>query len=236
VDCGIGPAGGSAIGVGLQAGIAVLTNLNLFGNSIGPEGAAAIAEALKSGMAVLTECNVRGNNLNNESANALAKVATEKRVMLFGIKQDQTEADFSSQGLGPVDAVLVASDLRVSAVLTHLDLAGNELGADGAKAIAGALSSGMAVLTSLDISFNYIGPQLGVIMAEVLEKNAVLTDLNLRDNDLGPQGAAAIAEALKSGMAVLTTIDLQYNGFDASAKNALADAVKRRTAPLDLKL
>ena len=65
--------------------------------------------------AVLTECSVRGNNLDNESANALAKVATEKRVMLFGIKQDQTEAAFSSQGLGPVDAVLVASDLRVSA-------------------------------------------------------------------------------------------------------------------------
>ena len=67
---------------------------------------------------VLTECNVRGNNLNTESATALAKVATEKRVMLFGIKHDQTEADFKGQSLGPVDAILIASDLSVSSSLT----------------------------------------------------------------------------------------------------------------------
>ena len=40
--------------------------------------------------------------------------------MLFGIKHDQTEVDFGQQGLSPVDAILLASDLSVSASLTSV--------------------------------------------------------------------------------------------------------------------
>ena len=38
INCRIGAEGGKAIGVGLQAGIAVLTGLNLAGNDLGPAG------------------------------------------------------------------------------------------------------------------------------------------------------------------------------------------------------
>ena len=48
----------------------------------------------------------------------LAKVATEKSIMQFGIEHDQTEADFSGHRLGPVDVILIASDLAVSSGLT----------------------------------------------------------------------------------------------------------------------
>jgi hypothetical protein len=126
---------------------AALTSLNLFDNKIGPEGGKALAQALRVN-AVLTECNVRDNPLDSESANALAAVATEKRVMLFGIKHDQTEANFSSKRLGPVDAILIASDVRASAVLTDLRVGSNEIGPKGAKAFADALQVN-AVLTDL---------------------------------------------------------------------------------------
>jgi len=124
----IGASGASAIAKALKVN-AVLTSLNLAGNGysyfseggIGPEGATAIAEALKVNR-VLTECNMRGNNFDTVSATALAKVASEKRVMLFGIKHDQTEAIFCNEGLGPIDAILIASDIQVSEVLTKLDL------------------------------------------------------------------------------------------------------------------
>merc|ERR1712137_484751 len=109
---------------------AVLTDLNLYLNKIGPEGATAIAKALEVNR-VLTECNVRGNKFDTESATALAKAATEKRVMLFGIKHDQTEANFGGQRLGPVDAILIASDLRVSRVLTEVLLGDNDIGPSG---------------------------------------------------------------------------------------------------------
>ena len=85
----------------------------------------------------MTECNVRGNNLDSESATMLAKIACEKRIMLFGIKQDQTQADFKRQNLGPVDAILIASDLRVSrSNMQELNLSENVIGPDGAKALA----------------------------------------------------------------------------------------------------
>ena len=85
--------------------------------------------------ASVTECNVRGNELDAESATLLAKVAREKRIMLFGIKHDQTEASFQACNLGPVDAILIASDLSVSAILTTLDVRINPFGREGEVAL-----------------------------------------------------------------------------------------------------
>ena len=90
-----------------------LTALDVSGNKLGAEGGQAIAEGVRiSGS--LTECNVHGNQLDVQSAKELAKVATEKRVMLFGIKHDQTAADFRDKRLYPPDAILIANDLSVS--------------------------------------------------------------------------------------------------------------------------
>ena len=95
------------------------TELDLSSKDIGVVGATVVAGLIPA-MASLTECNVRGNKLDKESATLLAKVASEKRITLFGIKHDQTEASFIRQGLGPVDAILIASDLSVSASLTSV--------------------------------------------------------------------------------------------------------------------
>ena len=63
---------------------------------------------------------MRRNDLDMESATLLSKVATKKRVMLFGIKHDQKEAGFSHQRLGAVDGILIANDLTVSTSLTEV--------------------------------------------------------------------------------------------------------------------
>ena len=93
--------------------------MDLRGNGLGPEGAKAIAPAIRDSRS-MTECNVRGNELDVESAKVLAKVATEKRVMLFGIKHDQTEANFRYRDLKPPDAILIANDISVSRSLTQV--------------------------------------------------------------------------------------------------------------------
>ena len=73
--------------------------------------------------ACLTEFNMRANHLNKDAAHdsatllAKPKVASENRIMLFGIKHYQTEAIFQDWDLGPVDAILIASDLSVSTCL-----------------------------------------------------------------------------------------------------------------------
>ena len=83
------------------------------------EGIKAIADAMRVSHS-LTECNVRGNALDVESAKLLAKVATEKRVMLFGITHDQRVADFQGKYLKPPDAVLIANDISVSRSLSQV--------------------------------------------------------------------------------------------------------------------
>ena len=96
-----------------------LQKINLAQNKFDAAAGSALAEGLRA-TGSLTECNVRGNRLDKESATVLATVATEKRVMLFGIKHDQKEANFSDQGLRPADAILIANDLTVSASLTEV--------------------------------------------------------------------------------------------------------------------
>ena len=117
----LGDDGAEALSIGLKENKSIKM-LDLSGKGygdglIGPRGATALASAIAV-IASLTECNVRGNALDGDSATLLAKVAREKRVMIFGIKHNQTEAIF--QGLGPVDAILIASDLSVSPSVTEV--------------------------------------------------------------------------------------------------------------------
>ncbi len=64
----------------------------------------------------LTVTNLLGNQLDAESAKMLAEVAKLKDISLCGIQRDQTTADFSSYGLLPPDAILLASDLSQASV------------------------------------------------------------------------------------------------------------------------
>ena len=139
------------------------------------------------------------NNLDVESATMLAKIGTEKGIMLSGMTRDQTEASFVAQSLQPADAILIASDLQFMAVLNNLSLFNNNIGDDGAKAIA-----------------------------EALKVNPVLNNLDLRRNSIGVDGAKAIAEALKVNP-VLTKLDLEYNNLGEAGKKAVRDAVKDRS-------
>merc|ERR1719387_1641833 len=110
---------------------AVLTSLNLSRNSIGAEGGAALAEALKVN-AVLTSLNLLGNNFGMDAAAELVEVFQQHKTLksLCGLKPDQTEADFSSKSLEPSDVMLIAADLKVNAVLTSVNLLGNNIGMD----------------------------------------------------------------------------------------------------------
>ncbi len=82
--------------------------------------------------------------------------------------------------------------------LTHLDLEGNEIGYDGAKAIASLTN-----LTNLDLRYN----QIGYDGAKAIASLTNLTKLNLSSNQIGADGAKAIANSLTN----LTHLDLQSN-------------------------
>ena len=100
------------------------TELNYQYNGLGPADAMLLAPELQV-MPSVTECNLRGNGLNEDSAKKLAKIGTEKRITLFGIKHGEREADFRRQGIGSVDAILIANDLAVTASVTSVRAFGN---------------------------------------------------------------------------------------------------------------
>ena len=81
--------------------------------------------------------------------------------------------------------------------LQHLDLSENEIGVDGAVAIAKALKNAVN-LQHLDLSENNIGDDGAVAIAEGLKNAASLQRLNLKWNRIGPDGVAALAEGISS--------------------------------------
>ena len=125
------------------------------------EGIIALADAIKVNGS-LTECNVRGNQLDSNSATMLAAVATKKRVMLFGLKHGQTEANFSHQGLKPADAILIANDLRVSSSLTSVNLLSNDLDVASADMLLKVKAEKLITDTDVEVA-KVIGGRDGLV-------------------------------------------------------------------------
>ena len=82
---------------------------------------------------VLKSINLRGNNLGTEGWCSIFHALRDN-------KDNKIESwDLSSQGINPEIASALAEYISVSSVLTSLNLVGNSLGVEGAKAIADAL-------------------------------------------------------------------------------------------------
>ena len=202
----------------------IITELDLSNSGIHVAAAMLVAYLFPATL-VLKNCNLLNNSLNVESATMLAKIGAEKGIMLSGMTRNQTEAEFlSGEDLQSADAILIASDLQFMAVLTELNLFDNNIGDDGAKAIAEALKVN-PVLNNLDLFNNSIGMEGAKAIAEALKVNPGLTILDLGNNSIGADGAKAIAEALKVN-AVLNTLELGDNSIGADGAKAIAEALK----------
>ena len=113
--------------------------------------------------------------------------------------------------------------------MTTLDVSNNNIGNDGATAIADALKSPNCILTTLDVSNNNIGNDGATAIADALKSpNCILTTLDVSNNNIGNDGATAIADALKSPNCRLDEFTL--GGILISdrddVENALLDGIK----------
>ena len=123
--------------------------------------------------------------------------------------------------------------------ITSLNLMGAQMGVAGAKIIAERLvASG---LTKLDISCDDIGDEGAIAIAEAWESGAKLTDLTLV-NDEGPikaDGAKAVAKALaslqKAGTCCLENLCLSGNNIGVEGGIAIAEALGEYPKELDIK-
>ena len=130
--------------------------------------------------------------------------------------------DLSRRRLGDVGAQLLALLLPCASTVASLDLSGNEIRPDGAKALADALTLGMASLTWLSVAFNgIIGDGAQQLASAVLAKPNIdifsgiplkelradsLTTLNLSGRGLGVPEAIVLADLLRSVCSSLTSV------------------------------
>jgi Ran GTPase-activating protein (RanGAP) involved in mRNA processing and transport len=194
-----------------------ITELGLRGGEdIGVEGGMVVA-GLMPATSRLRECNVRGHKLDSKLAKMLAKIGIEKGIMLFGIKRDQKEANLSDQNLGPVDAILFASDLRVNTLLTSVNLSRNRLGEEGTKLICDALKSN-TTLKHVDLSgyleSNVGGPAGAKHVADLLSSSTVLIECNVLRNNLNNESAKILANIGKEKGIMLSGIKRHQNEAD----------------------
>ncbi|KAK3276784.1 hypothetical protein CYMTET_15173 [Cymbomonas tetramitiformis] len=126
-------------------------------------------------------------------------------------------------------AFLLAAMLSVNSSLTMLDLSGNRMQPQGARAVARALQQGPGSLLSGTLStlvmdgISLVGrarvkeeEQLGGVeaLAEALKESMSLTALSLRKNVLGPKSAIALATGLAQNTS-LTTLSVAGNAIGA---------------------
>jgi Ran GTPase-activating protein (RanGAP) involved in mRNA processing and transport len=103
--------------------------------------------------------------------------------------------------------------------VTGINIYGNQIGAEGASALADALKMNSSV-TNINLDDNAIGDEGASVLADALKVNTSVTDISLRSNKFGAKGATAIADALKVNTS-LTRIDLSGAGIDESNRASL---------------
>ena len=132
--------------------------------------------------------------------------------------------DLQGNNIGSEGAVALADGLKSCNNLQTLNLYSNNIGAKGAIALADGLKS-CNNLQELHLSNNYFGAEGTVALADGLKSCYNLQALNFSDNDISAEGIVALVDALKS-CNNLQELQLSNNYFGAEGAAALADGLK----------
>ena len=118
-----------------------------------------------------------------------------QRILLESINNGSRKLNLVGNDIGDEGATALAAELKQMPNLTSLNLARNNIGDNGARDLAEGLKD--TNITSLYLVWNDIGKEGVKALAEGLKQMHSLTSLNLAWNDIGDNGAKALAEGLK---------------------------------------
>ena len=114
-------------------------------------------------------------------------------------------------------------EFTINASLTSINLSYNNLGPKDAKYVAEGIAVS-ASLTSIDLSMNFIDSEGAKYVAEGIAVSASLTSIDLSNNNFSDEGAKHIAEGITVS-ASLTSIDLAQNKIGAVGAKHIAKAI-----------
>lgn len=210
---------------------------------------------------IKTLCFIRTENLNPMDFSVLSQlphlqtlVIRRERISLEAIKKlsqalqnlcnvpplNMRKLHLIGNQISPREIKPLADTLLEKTSLTHLDLTNNQIGDEGARALARALMgisqgfdlnavrsediqalidpTGVDETVPGDSSFHSISPEEAGVSIRI---NTTLTNLNLSSNQIGDAGARALARALRDNT-TLTNLNLSSNLFTIEAIEALA--------------
>jgi len=207
----LGRGGCEAI-AGAIAGSNSLTSVSLTRSELNADAARTLKEAL-TGSHILQELTLLRNAFDVATALELAEASKQHEISLCGLAADDTEADFSGQGLNLADTVLIAAALQFRNGLTEANLSSNALGLEGARALVqGGAFSG--ALTKCHLRDNALGVEGWTIILEALcdQPDSKITEWDITGEGLGPAVAAPLAKYLTSTSAIGRLIECKLRG------------------------
>lgn len=216
----LGSEGAKSLASGLKFCFSLQT-LYINSNDIGPDGALAIADTLKFCM-TLYILDISDNPIGVDGADAFADIfkycanLQELNVSHTNIKSGCMihEALKHCHQLRKFDiseTYFIAPALSIAqfpASLFELSIKKCSLEADDIKTITNVFVG----LHSLNVSFNSIGDDGVVTLADALRKNSRLHTLNINNCKIGTKGATSLAESLQHCTS-LTSLDISSNLF-----------------------
>jgi hypothetical protein len=164
---------------------------------------------------IITNSN-ENNTLKSQFINQVKYYdVTKYNDLVNGIKNNNTitEIDLKNNNIGNNGAKALADALKVNNIITKLELWDNNIGIEGAIAIAGMLEKNTTI-TKLELWDNNIGDDGAKALAKALEKNKTITELDLWGNNIKDDGAIAIAGMLEKNNTI-TKLDLWGNNIGA---------------------
>jgi Ran GTPase-activating protein (RanGAP) involved in mRNA processing and transport len=217
--------GDNGIGdVGMEALSQVLiwnTSLKTFEvmSDIGIGGIRPLANALKINVGLEQLCLV---SVCSEGAEVLAEMLKcNKSLRTLGLSNDEDE--WNGIGIGDVGVKALTCTLKVNPTLEVLILSQNNIGIEGATALASALK--LNRLVRLDLSFNAIGDEGVVAIADALKCNTTLEELHLTETHFGDSGGAALLHVLKHYNTSLKHLSLDGNTVSDKISSAIDKVV-----------
>eukprot|EP01062_Namystynia_karyoxenos_P066497 TRINITY_DN60423_c0_g1_i1.p1 TRINITY_DN60423_c0_g1~~TRINITY_DN60423_c0_g1_i1.p1 ORF type:complete len:547 (+),score=179.64 TRINITY_DN60423_c0_g1_i1:91-1641(+) len=250
----VGDGGGLAFGTMLCRN-RILDYVNLSGNQLTCTSVEAIATALRVRQdpedgVTITTIDLSWNFVQHRGCRAVAKAMDRcttpagpygRFVVILGgqagpferPRKDRKEGERneSAAGIGDEGCINLCEGLkRCQLPNCHdsLQLWHNDIGKDGAKALAELLRANECI-TDANLSWNSLGSDGGEKIGNLLVGPTVLRTLNLSHNIIGRTGGVSLAQIIDRSLPSLTMLNLSHNELEVEASNALAKALTTNT-------
>ncbi len=147
-----------------------------------------------------------------------------------------TSLDLRDNQIGVEGAQALASALKHNTTLAELNLERSQIEKEGAEAIAEVFTSNFNTnLRSLNLNGNRIGNEGVKAILEGLKHNKTVRHLDLESNQIGSEGVKFIADELKTNK-ILRSLDLASNLIGNEGAEFIAEALKTNTILKSLNL